>query len=177
MDEKTPSRIGEITEILQSGDKDAIANVILMQVERAVTEKRKLWESRGERPSDVRQTVVLKTLVKDRNWENSDHLIRDISVITKNVLRDLAKHATRGKRDERRTVPLSGEEFKKPSPQTFLDITDLLEALEDEDPIYSEIIRYRVVDGYNLREIAELFGRDIRGDWNRARSILQMKLV
>jgi RNA polymerase sigma factor (TIGR02999 family) len=159
----------EVTELLrqaQAGDREALNQVIpLLYLE---LKKIAAYHLRRENPGDKLQTTALvheaymRLASVSPAYENSTHFCGVASRIMRQVLVDHARArgaAKRGAGCEVSVAELS--ELGGQREDLFLRLDDALNALNESDPLKTQLIEMRYFSGMTLEESAEYLGISI----------------
>ena len=118
--------------------------------------------------------AYLRLAGNGQNWENRRHFFGAASEAMRRVLVDGARRRTAAKRGGgERDETLNEEAYVLPvGDERVLEIHEVLDELEEEDPMKAQIVKLRFFVGLTHKEIAELFDvseRTIERHWNAAK--------
>ena len=118
--------------------------------------------------------AYLRLAGNDQKWENRRHFFGAASEAMRRVLVDGARRRTAAKRGgSGRDETLHEEEYiLSVGDERVLEINEVLDDLEREDPMKAQIVKLRFFVGLTHKEIAESFDvteRTIERHWNAAK--------
>lgn len=138
----------------------------------------------GEKPN---QTLCATILVHEAwlrldngaggPWQNRAHFFGAASEAMRRILVDAARRRNAGKRGSgQQSVPIDGLDLPDETDhQQILEINDVLDRLEAEDPMKAQIVKMRFFCGMENEEIAAVLDvseKTVRRHWQLAKVIL-----
>jgi RNA polymerase sigma factor (TIGR02999 family) len=184
---ESPGSITEILDRLQTGDPDALDDLIPLVYE----ELRRI--ARRQRRRDFRQTPTLDTtaLVNEAylrlvqheggSYQHRAHFYAVAATAMRQIVTDEARSRLRSKRGGgRQPLPLDEQEIRIDSQAELLvALNEALDRLDRLNPRLRQVVECRFFAGLTEEETGEVLGinpRTVRRDWVKARAWLGAEL-
>ena len=179
----------EITVLLQrfgKGDANATAQVMCALYDdlRRMAEGRMRNEGPGhtlEAAALVNELFVHMAKKSGVRWESRHHFLAAASQEMRRILVDYARarHSLKRGGQLKRVHLMDADASLRVSQQQFLEVIELLDQLETEQPRMAKVVEMRCFGGLTHRQIGEVLGIDERTakrDWRDARAWLESQL-